>query len=206
MSTAAHSFESVSVEDYLAGEETAKVRHEYVAGVVYAMSGGTINHNLISGNVFGALFNSLRGKPCRPFNSDMKVHIQDAGRSYFYYPDVSVVCKSNPATDVYQDAPDVIVEVLSRSTRRLDDGEKRDAYLTLPSLEAYLLIEQDEPAVKLYRRSGDEFEIEVYAGLESSIRLSSIGVELPLADIYDEIRFTPEPGDPEQTVLPAGEE
>ncbi|QDV74892.1 Uma2 family endonuclease [Botrimarina mediterranea] len=197
MSTGALRFDTISVEDYLAGEEVAEVRHEYVDGRVYAMAGGTVSHALVQANALASLHTGLRGKKCRPFGSDMKVRVITPGRPHFYYPDVSVVCDSNANSDVFQDRPVVIVEVLSHSTRRIDDGEKREAYFSVPTLLVYLLAEQDKAAVKVYRRTEAGFSIEAYAGLEAVIDLPEIDAQLPLAELYQGVDFTPEPGDPE---------
>src|SRR5262245_49576375 len=134
----------VSVEDYLANELTSPVKQEYLGGVVYAMAGARNAHNRIATNTLVALGIRLRGKCCAPLNSDTKspVHLPTPVR--FYYPDASVVCRPNPPTDPFQDEPAALVEVLSRNTRRIDEGEKKDAYLTIPSLGVYLLVEQDQ--------------------------------------------------------------
>ena len=126
MSTA-RTLNLVSVQDYLAGELISPVKHEYLGGVVYAMAGARNAHNLIATNAVGALYARLRGKPCRPFNSDTKIRIRLPTQARFYYPDVSVVCRPNPQTDSFQDEPVVLFEVLSRRTRRVDEGEKKDA-------------------------------------------------------------------------------
>ncbi len=86
----------------------------------------------------------------------------------------------------------MIVEVMSRGTRRLDQGEKKDAYLTIPSLGVYVLVEQETPAVIVFRRTANGFVREDYQGLEAVIPLSEIGIELPLADVYETVEFTPE--------------
>jgi Uma2 family endonuclease len=185
----------ISVRDYLAGELASQVKHEYLAGVIYAMAGARNVHNLISGNFFGLLHARLRGKPCRPYNSDTKIRIQLPTHVRFYYPDVSVICDPNSPEDSFQDQPAVVAEVLSRRTRRIDEGEKKDAYLAVPSLSCYLLIEQEQPAVTLYRRTEQGFVREVITGLDATIRMSEIDAELPLAEIYDGVIFSPEPDD-----------
>jgi Uma2 family endonuclease len=182
----------VSVEDYLAGELVSSVKHEYLAGVVYAMDGARIVHNTISGNVFAFLHSRLRGSPCRPQNSDTKIRVRLQTHVRFYYPDVSVVSHSNSPEDSYQDEPVVIAEVLSEKTRRIDEGEKKDAYLTISTLSAYLLIEQSEPTVVVFRRTDEGFVRETYSGLDVVIPLGEIGTELPLSEIYDGVEFTPE--------------
>jgi Uma2 family endonuclease len=137
----------------------------------------------------------LRGSRCRPYNSDTKIRIRLPTHVRFYYPDASVICRPNPPNDSFQDEPAVISEVLSRKTRRLDEGEKKDAYLTIASLSAYLMIEQESPLVVVYRRTEQGFVREVYAGLEAVIPLAEIGTELPLAEIYEGVEFSPEPED-----------
>jgi Uma2 family endonuclease len=185
----------VSVNDYLAGELISSVKHEYVGGVLYAMAGARNSHNVIAGNTYVGLHNRLRGRPCRPFNSDTKIRIQLPGHVRFYYPDASVTCRPNPPSDSFQDEPAVIVEVLSRRTRRVDEGEKRDAYQTIPSLHLYMLVEQETAAVVAFRRADTNFVREVYQGLDAVIPIREIGIDLPLADIYENVDFAPEPDD-----------
>jgi Uma2 family endonuclease len=183
----------VSVEDYLAGELVSPIKHEYLGGVVYAMAGARNAHNLIATNALGALHARLRGKPCRPFNSDTKIRIRLPTQVRFYYPDVSVVCRPNPQTDSFQDEPAVLFEVISRRTRRIDEGEKKDAYLTIPSLSVYVLIEQDTAAVVAFRRTEGGFVREVHEGLDAVLPLGEVGTDLPLAEIYETVEFAPEP-------------
>jgi len=182
----------VSVEDYLAGELVSAVKHEYLGGVVYAMAGACNAHNLIASNVLIALGGRLRGRRCRLYNSDTKVRIRLPHQVRFYYPDASVICRPNPQQDSYQDEPAVIMEVVSSSTRRADEGEKKDAYLTIPSLCVYLIIEQESPTVVVHRRTEQGFVREVYEDLDAVISLAEIETELPLAEAYDGVEFVPE--------------
>src|SRR5438105_4494779 len=175
----------VSVADYLAGELVSPVKHEYLGGVVYAMAGARNVHNLIAGNVFASLHARLRGRRCRPFNSDTKIRIRQLTQVRFYYPDASVICRPNPQSDSFQDEPAALFEVVSRGTRRIDEGEKRDAYLTIPSLDVYILIEQETPAAVVFRRTEHGFVREVYQGLDAVVPLREIEIELPLAEIYE---------------------
>ncbi len=193
--TAAEKLDLIAVEDYLAGELVSEVKHEYLGGVVYAMAGARNLHNVIAGNVFGFLHSRLRGKPCQPFNSDTKVRLRLTSHVRFYYPDISVVCDPNPVTDSFQDDPVVVVEVLSAKTRRTDEGEKKDAYLTIGKLAVYILVEQEPAAVVAYRRTEQGFVREVYASTGDVILLPEIETELPLAEIYEGVEFTPEPDD-----------
>ena len=183
----------VAIDDYLAGELVSPIKHEYLGGVVYAMAGARNAHNLIASNTTVALGSRLRGKRCRPYNSDTKIRLRLPHQFRFYYPDVSVICRPNPPADSFQDDPAVLVEVLSRSTRRVDEGEKKDAYLTIPSLCAYVLIEQETPAAVVFRRTEQGFVREIHSGLEAVIPLREIDIELPLAEVYDGVKFTPEP-------------
>jgi Uma2 family endonuclease len=192
MSTA-EKLKPISVDDYLAGELTATVKHEYVAGVVYARAGARNLHNLIASNTLGVLGSRLRGKRCRAFNSDTKIRILFPTHTRFYYPDVSVICQPGPPTDSYQEAPAVVVEVLSARTRRIDEGEKKDAYLTIPSLNVYLLVEQESAAVVVWRRTEQGFVHQLYRGLDAVLPLGEIDIQLPLAEIYEAVEFVPEP-------------
>lgn len=184
----------VSITEYLAGEEGSEVKHEYLGGIVHARAGGNSRHNAISSNALGVFAGSLRGKPCQPFNSDMKVRIELADHTRFYYPDAMVVCRLNDDLSHFQDHPVVIVEVLSESTRRIDFTEKRDAYLAIPSLKQLLLVEPEEPRVIVYRRRDTGgFGSEAHAGLEAVIPLPEIECELPLAELYERISFPESP-------------
>lgn len=192
MSTASEST-LISIPDYLEGELVSQEKHEYLGGVIYMMAGAKNVHNLIATNLLGTLHYRLRGKGCRPYNSDTKIRIQLPTQVRFYYPDASVICSPNPPTDSYQDQPTAVAEVLSRKTRRIDEGEKKDAYLTIPSLLVYMLIEQDGPAVTVHRRTEQGFVREVFSGLNATIPLSELGTELQLSEIYDGVKFSPEP-------------
>ena len=181
----------ISVRDYLSGEQTAKRRHEYVHGVVYATVGATNAHNRIATNATVVLGGQLRGKPCQVFNSDTKIRVRLSQGTRFYYPDLSVVCRFNPPSDTFQDAPAVIVEVLSKSTRRTDEYEKREAYFSIGTLSVYLLVEQTTAAVVVYRRTDSGFARETYVGNDAVVSLPEIECELRLADLYENVEFPP---------------
>ena len=195
--TAAEKLNLISVEDYLAGELISPVKHEYLGGVVYAMAGARNAHNLIASNTLVALGSLLRGLRCRPFNSDTKIRIRLPAQVRFYYPDASVICRPNPQTDSFQDEPAALFEVLSRRTRRLDEGEKKDAYQTIPSLNVYVLLEQESPAAVVFRRTERGFVREVYRGLDAVVPLREIEIDLPLAEVYEGVEFLPEPAENE---------
>jgi Uma2 family endonuclease len=187
--TAPNILELVSVEDYLAGELRSDLKHEYLDGYVYVMAGARNVHNRVAGAFYGSLHAQLRGKPCEPFNSDTKVRVRLAAHTRFYYPDGTVVCEPNPAGETFQDKPVVIAEVVSEATRRIDEGEKREAYLAIPTLMAYLLIETDRPRVVMHRRVEDGFVAETYEGVDAVLPLAAIEAELPLAELYERVDF-----------------
>ena len=183
----------ISIEEYLATEEASPVKREFFDGLVFEMTEFTNRLNEISGNALGQFYTQLRGKPCKPCNSDTKVRIRLITGTRFYYPDAFVVCHPNPPDDHFHDAPVVILEVTSPSTRRLDLAEKKDAYLAIPSLMVYLVAESTEPVVQVYRRSPNgDFHRELSIGLEAIIPLPEIGVSLALADLYEGIDFEAE--------------
>ena len=181
--------ELMSVADYLEWEEGEEQRHEYVGGMVYDMAGSTLAHTAISTNVTVCLGVQLRGKPCRPCGPDLKVRIQCPTHTRFYYPDCSVVCDVRFDQAHFVDNPVVIVEVLSPSTRRTDESEKREAYLSINSLRVYVLLEQERAGAVVWRRGDQGFGREVYEELEAVIALPEIEARLPLAEAYEAVRF-----------------
>jgi Uma2 family endonuclease len=188
--TAGKQIQLVSVEDYLAGELASDIKHEYIGGYVYAMAGSTTANNRIATSFVGSMHRQLRGQPCEPFNSDTKDRIKFPTHTRFYYPDGMVVCEPNPPESSYQDRPVVIAEVVSDASRRIDEGEKREAYLTIPTLVAYLIIEPDRPRVVVHRRIDSGFIAEAYEGITSTIPLNAIDAELPLEELYERVEFT----------------
>jgi len=182
---------AVSVAEFLEGELVSQIKHEFVDGVVYAMAGATTTHNRIATNATGVLYGQLRGKRCQVFNSDMKLRIRQSRSTRFYYPDLSVACQLNAGNDSYQDNPVVIVEVLSESTRRVDEYEKREAYLSINSLCAYILLESNTHAAQVYRRTDEGFASESYVGVEATIPLPEIDCTLSLGEVYSQVEFVP---------------
>jgi len=177
----------ISEEDYLIGELTSEIKHEYIDGYVYAMAGASRNHERIAGNVFGELRNFLKNKPCEPFSSDLKIK---AG-SRFFYPDVMVVCDEQSQHDYYTDSPVIVVEVLSKASRRVDETTKRIAYQSIPSLKEYVLIEQDFVDVEVCRKSEGWVSNHYFMG--DSVQFDAIGLTLTVEEIYarvdnDEVR------------------
>lgn len=177
----------ISEEDYLADELTSEIKHEYIDGYVYAMAGASRNHERIAGNIYREFGNHLKNKPCEPFSSDLKIK---AG-SRFFYPDVMVVCDEQSRHDYYTDSPVIVVEVLSKASRRVDETTKRIAYRSIPSLKEYVLIEQDFVDVEVCRRSEGWVSNHYFMG--DGVRFDAIGLTLAVEEIYarvdnDEVR------------------
>ena len=201
MSTA-RQLQPISVADYLSREQNAIHKHEYVEGVIYAMVGATNTHNRIATNGTVALGQQLRGKSCQVFNSDTKIRVRQTQGTRFYYPDLSVVCRVNPAGDTFQDEPVVIVEVMSKSTRRTDEYEKREWYLSINSVRVYVRVEQSLAAAVVDRRVDSGFEREVYVGQNAVISLPEIQCDLAFADLYENVEFLPLEADDESELKP----
>ena len=175
--------EKVSVEDYLAGELASVERHEYIGGDIYAMAGASEDHNIIAGNIFAALHGHLRGKPCKVFMNDMKAKVW-AQLQLFYYPDIMVVCDPTDDNAYFKTKPRVIIEVVSESTRNTDEREKLLTFIQLPSLEEYVLVEQDKMQVTTHRRAV-EWVPEVLTGKDALLHLQALGFSMPLSEIYE---------------------
>jgi len=173
--------EWISEEAYLQGELVSERKHEYIDGVVYAMAGASKNHQRITGNVFGELKTLLKNKTCEPFSSEIKVKVG----SKFFYPDVMVVCEDDRDNAYYSENPVIIVEVLSKSTRRMDETAKKFAYQTLPTLKEYVLIEQDFVDVEVCRRSEGWVSYHYFMG--DTVTFESVGLTLSVADIYERV-------------------
>jgi Uma2 family endonuclease len=178
----------ISRDEYLQGELGSEIRHEYVAGNVYAISGGTLNHQRISRNFMRVAGNQLAGKPCFPTGSDFKLRVPlGQGDEAFYYPDGMIICVPVPGDALFTDSPSVILEVLSPSTRRNDEVQKFRDYLTIPSLETYILAETDSPFLTLHRREGAGFHRETLSGPDAILDLPEVGISISLAELYQDV-------------------
>jgi Uma2 family endonuclease len=182
--------ELLSMEEYLAKEEVARFKSEYIDGWIRAMTGASARHNCIAQNCFLSLGNTLKGKPCKPYIFETKVRIIREGKRRFYYPDVQVVCESNDPLLVYQDLPILIIEVLSPSTRANDLHEKLEAYQSIPSLECYIVLEQHQPIASMWRKAKRGWIKETMQGIDSTIDLPFLSCTLALKDIYEDIAFS----------------
>ena len=181
----------LTVEEFLASEELSPIKYEYLGGVIHAMAGANDPHNDVSFNLGGMLYNRLRGRRCKGYVADMKVRLQppSSGRTYFYYPDAMIACNPTDAGRGWREQPAALFEIISESTRQIDEREKRAAYLELGSLEAYVRIEQDRAEAIVERRTLEGWKLERHIGLDAVIRLPTLEIELPLAELYERVTF-----------------
>lgn len=169
-------------QEYLQGELQSQTKHELVAGEIFAMVGASSAHNVISGNIFAELRAHLKDKPCRPYINDMKVKIAEN----FYYPDVVVDCSDISNDAYFVETPILIVEVLSASTRTYDKTFKLQEYQKIPTLQEYVMIEQETQRVEVLSRL-DGWQPHYYEALET-FTLQSVGLTLSVAEVYEGIK------------------
>ncbi len=180
-----------SLEEYLAREEVAEEKHEFYRGEIFLMSGGSPGHNRIAGNIFGQLYLQLRGKPCQPYNSDQRIAVKKY--PLHTYPDISIICGKLVLDTADKQAatnPHTLFEVLSPTTESYNRGRKFEFYRSLPSLQEYILVAQDRPAVdRFVRQESGQWLLFDYHGLDATIPLPDLDCELRLADIYEGVVF-----------------
>jgi Uma2 family endonuclease len=182
-------------QQYLRLEEAAKDKHEFRDGMIVDMAGATVPHVRIASNVLIQLGIRLQGRPCAPYGSDLRVRIDESGN--YYYPDVSVICGSpefaHPPQRTTATNPRIVIEVTSASTESDDRGRKFNDYRRLASLEEYFLISQDRPSVEAFYRQPDRVWAigPTIVTMTAAATFRSLGIEIPLADIYGGIEMPP---------------
>ncbi len=174
----------VTIAEYLQLEAEAPFRSEWINGQIVAMAGGTETHALICSNVTTELSLRLRGSQCRVYGSDMMTRTAPEG--IHTYPDATVVCgPSRVSSDIVLLNPKIIVEVLSKSSENYDRGEKFVKYRDIESFEDYLLVSQTEALVEHHHKEAPGvWMMREYKGLDQAIRLDSVGIALPVTEIY----------------------
>ncbi|MEC4003850.1 Uma2 family endonuclease [Flavobacterium sp. SUN052] len=189
----------ITPEEYLEAERLALDKHEYYKGEVFllnktdvtAMSGASVAHNVLFSNLFGELYSNLKGKPCRPYGSDLRIHIPK--NSLFTYPDISIICGDVETTDDKFDTaknPTVIIEILSPSTRDYDKGGKFTLYRDIDSLKEYILVDTEKILVEKFSRNTDNsWLLTEYKNLEESFTITSVATTLSLKTIYEDVKF-----------------
>ena len=181
----------VSAEEYLAAERVALEKHEYYQGEIFAMSGALHGHNEIFSNLFVDIGAKLKGKNCKPYGSDLRIHIPK--NTLFTYPDITIICGKMDLTDDHFDTatnPSVIIEILSKSTRNYDKGEKFTLYRDIQTLQEYILVDTEKLHVERHIRNADNtWQLTDFKSLEDSVTIPSIDVSVSLKDIYDGVTF-----------------
>lgn len=176
-----------SVEEYLELEENSTMAYEYVAGQIYAMSEASQAHEIIATNFRAAIHLHLRGRPCRVHSSERRILFRCRGDDIAYRPDVWVGCgETRNSGGVIVGDPRLVIEILSPSTARIDRREKAVNYREIPSLEECVLVSQKASQVTIYRRA-EEWRRVVFDSPEAALELRSIGLTLPIAQIYDKV-------------------
>ena len=189
MNLAAQETPAFSHQEYLEGEQRSDIRHEYLAGQVFAMAGAGEKHNRIAGNLFFHLRAATRGKPCGVFISDMKLLVEQ--NDAYYYPDVMLTCDPADSESLYKRLPCLIVEVLSPSTEAIDRREKLIAYRNLSSLRYYLLVSQEKRQVECYVRDAENRWRLTVCDNEGTLEIicDDLKVNFSLDDIYEDVRL-----------------
>lgn len=175
----------MSVEEYLQFEEKATLRHEYINGGVYAMSGVTLAHNRITFQLATAISGRLRTGPCKVFLNDVKLRLELGSDMIFYYPDVIVACRPEEWGANFVRNPKLVVEVLSPSTQHIDRREKSLNYHRA-AIEEYVILSQTERQAILHRYGG-RWDLEVASGPGAVLQLRSLGLSIPIEEVYGDV-------------------
>ncbi len=183
--------QKMSIEEYLEMENAANEKHEYYKGEIFAMSGAKMPHNRITSNLLIALGLKLKGKSCQPYGSDARIHIES--NTLFTYPDISIICGeiSTLNNDDYNVLnPTVIVEVLSKSTKNYDRGEKFKLYRDIVSLKEYILVDSESMHIEIFRlNKNGHWELEEYKSLTDSVIIKAIDESVVLSEIYEGVHI-----------------
>lgn len=177
----------MTLDEYLEFEERSPIKHEYVAGEVYAMSGVTTRHNVITLNIVMHLRGAARSRGCKVYATDVKLR---TATDRIYYPDVILACGRAAAVELIVEEPTLVVEVTSPSTRATDRREKLEAYRRIPSLQMYLIVEQRRRHLYAYTReqTGEWLREEL---VEGQIALPFLGAGIGMDQIYEDVELPP---------------
>jgi Uma2 family endonuclease len=173
----------ITQAEYFEGELVSEIKHEFVDGYVYAMAGASKNHERIASNINAEFVMHLKASPCESYGSDLKVKTPTGS---LRYPDSMVVCEDTDESEYFTKTPTILVEVISRSTRKTDEQTKRIEYMNIPTLQEYVLIEQDYVDVTVYRKSDNWLPTHYFLG--DSLTLGSIELTLSVEDIYHRVK------------------
>lgn len=181
-----------TASEYLQLERNASERHEFAFGEIFAMGGASARHVEIVSNLVRELGNRLRDRTCKVYATDLRLCVNAEGR--YTYPDVLIVCGKPRFLDDQFDTllnPDVIIEVMSNSTRNYDRGDKFQQYREIPSFHEYLLVDQSCVYIEKHTKGDDgDWKLTEIKSLEAEIHLDSINIVLPVSEIYLKVDFT----------------
>ncbi|SFP83575.1 Uma2 family endonuclease [Parafilimonas terrae] len=183
--------QKISIGAYLEMENASQEKHEYYKGEVFAMSGAKVSHNIIASNLMTEIGIRLKGKSCRTYNSDQRIHIP--ANTLFTYPDISIVCGeiitlNNDEYNVLN--PVVIIEVLSKSIKNYDRGEKFKLYRDIAALKEYILVDSESMHIEVFRlNEKDHWELEEYNEANSMLEIKTINEQILISSIYADVKF-----------------
>jgi Uma2 family endonuclease len=181
-----------SIQEYLEMEKAAANKHEYYKGEIFAMAGVGPRHNVIFSNLFGDIAFRLKDNPCRPYGSDMRIHIPE--NTLFTYPDISIICGDiipSPDDEDTATQPSVLIEILSPSTRDYDRGGKFKLYRDIPTLKEYILVDSEAISIEVFRLDPhDHWVLEEYKDPGETLTIQTVGLSIPLQDIYKRTKLS----------------
>ena len=179
--------QKITIEEYLEMEEASQEKHEYYKGEVFAMTGPKVQHNIIATNFLSQLALKLRGKSCRPFGSDQRIHIEK--NTLFTYPDISIICgEIKTLNDDNWNVlnPTVLIEILFPSTKNYDRGEKFMLYRDIATLKEYILVNSETIHIEVFRlNTSNHWELEEYRNVAEMLQLPAVDVSILLSEIYE---------------------
>lgn len=185
---------ATSPQEYLALERASKEKHEYFQGRVIALAGASLGHNRLVSNILREIGSHLKDKGCEILPSDIRISIPS--RESYMYPDAVIVCGKPEMEDDRFDTlknPVVIFEILSPSTEDHDRGKKFFFYRQIPSFKEYILVDSTSPFIEVSRRGEDgAWKFETVEDIQAQLFISSVGISIPLAEIYRNVNFPPE--------------
>lgn len=177
----------LTAEEYLQFEKESLHKHEYFKGEIFAMAGAGARHNVIFSNLFIGIGSQLKGRPCKPYGSDLRIHIPE--NTLFTYPDISIICGEIVPSQIDADTailPTVLIEILSPSTKNYDRGGKFPLYRDIPALKEYILIDTESISIEVFRiNSKGHWELEEYRSIENTLTIPTVTVSMPLKEIYE---------------------
>lgn len=179
----------MSLDNFLVWEQSQELRWEFDGFAPVAMTGGTSDQSAIQLNIYLTVGGRLRGKPCRLFTADLKILVAGSLR----YPDAFVVCSPVPGGTLVVTDPVVIFEVLSPSTASTDIGAKNQEYRDTPSVQRYVMLNQDRQQATIFARAGDDWVGQIVSG-DAMLYMPEIGISIPLVELYEGVSLQPPGG------------